>query len=37
MKKIAVPVKGTNVSAHFGHAPQFKIYSVEKNNYLQWG
>ena len=32
MKKIAVPVQGTNVSAHFGHAPQFKIFSVEDKN-----
>src|SRR6056297_3664341 len=32
MKKIAVPVQGANVSPHFGHAPQFKIFSVEDNN-----
>jgi len=32
MKKIAVPVQGANVSAHFGHAPQFKIFSVEDKN-----
>ncbi len=32
MKKIAVPVQGNNVSAHFGHAPHFKIFSVEDNN-----
>ena len=29
MKKIAVPVQGENVSAHFGHAPQFKIFRIE--------
>lgn len=29
MKKIAVPVEGEKVSVHFGHAPEFKIYSVE--------
>lgn len=29
MKKIAVPVQEKKVSAHFGHAPEFKIYSVE--------
>lgn len=29
MKKIAVPVQGNNVSTHFGHAPAFKIFSVE--------
>ncbi len=32
MEKIAVPVQGANVSAHFGHAPQFKIFSVEDKN-----
>src|SRR6056297_711278 len=32
MKKIAVPVQGADVSAHFGHAPQFKIFSVEDKN-----
>lgn len=31
MKKIAVPVQGNNVSAHFGHAPYFKIFSIEDN------
>lgn len=31
MKKIAVPVQGNNVSTHFGHAPAFKIFSVEDN------
>lgn len=31
MKKIAVPVQGDNVSAHFGHAPYFKIFSVEES------
>ncbi|MGM0498612.1 MAG: NifB/NifX family molybdenum-iron cluster-binding protein [Bacillota bacterium] len=31
MQKIAVPVQGNNVSAHFGHAPYFKIFSVEDN------
>lgn len=34
MKKIAVPVQGENVSAHFGHAPNFKIFSVENNNII---
>ena len=34
MKKIAVPVQGANVSAHFGHAPQFKIFSVENNDII---
>ncbi len=34
MKKIAVPVQGNNVSAHFGHAPQFRIFSVEDNNII---
>jgi len=34
MKKIAVPVQGANVSAHFGHAPQFRIFSVEDNNII---
>ncbi len=32
MKKIAVPVQGNNVSAHFGHAPHFKMFSVEDNS-----
>lgn len=32
MRKIAVPVQGDNVSAHFGHAPEFKLFSVENNN-----
>lgn len=32
MKKIAVPVQGNTVSAHFGHAPHFKIFSVENNS-----
>lgn len=31
MKKIAVPVKENHVSAHFGHAPEFKIYSIDAN------
>ncbi|PTV95350.1 putative Fe-Mo cluster-binding NifX family protein [Halanaerobium saccharolyticum] len=31
MKKIAVPVQGENVSAHFGHAPEFKLFSTEDN------
>jgi len=31
MKKIAVPVQGENVSAHFGHAPEFKLFSTEGN------
>lgn len=31
MKRIAVPVQGDNVSTHFGHAPHFKIFSVEGN------
>jgi predicted Fe-Mo cluster-binding NifX family protein len=31
MKKIAVPVEGENVSAHFGHAPAFAIFAVEAN------
>lgn len=35
MKKIAVPVQGNNVSAHFGHAPYFKIFSVENNSINQ--
>jgi predicted Fe-Mo cluster-binding NifX family protein len=35
MKKIAVPVQGENVSAHFGHAPYFKIFSVENNNIVE--
>lgn len=29
MRKIAVPVKDNQVSVHFGHAPCFKIYTVE--------
>lgn len=32
MNKIAVPVQGENVSAHFGHAPEFKIFKIEDNN-----
>lgn len=32
MQKIAVPVQGDNVSAHFGHAPHFKIYNIEENS-----
>jgi predicted Fe-Mo cluster-binding NifX family protein len=32
MKKIAVSVQGETVSAHFGHAPYFKIFSIENNN-----
>jgi len=35
MKKIAVPVQGENISAHFGHAPQFKIFSVENNDIVE--
>lgn len=40
MNKIAVPVQGGNVSAHFGHAPEFKIYSIkdqkiEKENTIE--
>jgi len=31
MKKIAVPVQANTVSAHFGHAPHFKIFNVESN------
>jgi predicted Fe-Mo cluster-binding NifX family protein len=31
MKKIAVPVQGENVSAHFGHAPEFKLFSTEES------
>lgn len=31
MKKIAVPVQGENLSAHFGHAPEFKIFTIEEN------
>lgn len=31
MEKIAVPVQGEKLSAHFGHAPEFKIYEIEKN------
>ena len=29
MKKIAVPSQGNQVSAHFGHAPEFKMFSVD--------
>lgn len=29
MRKIAVPVNGENVHAHFGGAPFFKFYSIE--------
>lgn len=29
MKKIAVPVEGSKVSVHFGHAPEFKLYNIE--------
>ncbi len=29
MNKIAVPVQGENVSAHFGHAPEFKLFKTE--------
>jgi len=32
MTKIAVPVQGNTVSAHFGHAPHFKIFSIENNS-----
>jgi len=35
MKKIAVPVQGENISAHFGHAPQFKIFSVENMEIIE--
>lgn len=35
MKKIALPVQGENVSAHFGHAPQFKIFSVEDDEIVE--
>ena len=35
MKKIAVPVQGKNISAHFGHAPQFKIFSVENMEIIE--
>ncbi|MFW6294803.1 MAG: NifB/NifX family molybdenum-iron cluster-binding protein, partial [Halanaerobium sp.] len=35
MKKIAVPVQGENISAHFGHAPQFKIFSVEDQEIVE--
>jgi len=34
MEKIAVPVQGANVSTHFGHAPQFKIFSIEDNKII---
>lgn len=29
MRIIAVPVQNNLVSAHFGHAPEFKLFSVE--------
>jgi len=29
MKKIAIPVNGENISAHFGHAPAFNLYTVD--------
>jgi len=35
MEKIAVPVQGEIVSAHFGHAPYFKIFSVENNKIVE--
>ncbi len=31
MKKIAIPVSGNLLSAHFGHCEQFYVYSVENN------
>ncbi len=31
MKKIAIPVTGNVLSAHFGHCEQFYIYSVEND------
>lgn len=34
MDKIAVPVNGANVSAHFGHAPQFRIFSIEDKSII---
>jgi len=35
VKKVAVPVQNNLVSAHFGHAPEFKIYSVENNDVIE--
>ncbi|MFC2106750.1 NifB/NifX family molybdenum-iron cluster-binding protein [Bacteroidota bacterium] len=29
MKKIAIPVKGENLSTHFGHADHYMIYDIE--------
>ncbi len=33
--KIAVPYENGGVFAHFGHAPQFKLYTVESGMILQ--
>ena len=31
---IAIPVEGTEIFGHFGHAPQFRLVTVEKNEVL---
>nr|WP_233486984.1 NifB/NifX family molybdenum-iron cluster-binding protein [Halanaerobium sp. MA284_MarDTE_T2] len=32
VRKIALPSSGETVSQHFGHAPQFVVFSVENNH-----
>jgi len=35
MRKIAVPVQNNIVSAHFGHAPKFKIFSLDEGKIIK--
>ncbi|HKK10346.1 MAG TPA: NifB/NifX family molybdenum-iron cluster-binding protein [Bacteroidales bacterium] len=31
MKRIAIPINGQNLSAHFGHCEKFGIFDIENN------
>ncbi len=35
MKRIAIPVNGNQLSAHFGHCEKFGIFDIEDNQLIQ--